>query len=137
MLCCLFAMVCKQCGLCLPSQASCCPCQAIYVVNGEGDLLEAFANESGNFDPEVEQWRDSQVSSGWMSAAYRAYPRMEERANSTPIVVVNQSGEGDEEVAKSTGLNKSEILHSRTARSRSRGSKKALRNASNAEPTAC
>ena len=77
----------------------------IYYVDGAGDLNESFPDETGRYDEEAEFWRDSQVSSGWLGAAYRAFRGIEPVAESAADVI-SDDGDHNPEPSKDDGEGK-------------------------------
>ena len=76
--------------------------KAIYYVDGAGDLKESFPDVTGRYDEEAEFWRDSQVSSGWLGAAYRAFRGIEPVAESAADVI-SDDGDDNPEPTKDDG----------------------------------
>eukprot|EP00435_Cladocopium_sp_Y103_P014003 s605_g3.t1 len=67
--------------------------KAVYFFDASGSLRESLPDEQGQYDDETEFWRDSQVSSGWWGAAYRAYSdlRPPTRVLAKEVVYVHDS----------------------------------------------
>jgi hypothetical protein len=72
--------------------------RAIYFIDVNGALRESLPDENGKYDDETELWRDSQVSSGWMGAAYRAYKDVDlPKAVATEVVCVHSDVDEEKE----------------------------------------
>lgn len=86
--------------------------KAIYYVDGNNEVKESFPDEHGRYDDETEFWRDSQVSSGWLGAAYRLLRSPKDDSGDT--------GVQKDEAGVDTGPTSEAPVAERRARSRSR-----------------